>query len=175
MRLALDCRVVLEDVDAEPDFIEAEINALVNRFWVKLARDPETECWEWTGAKNGSRGYGQIWVAGRLALAHRVAYELMVGPIPEGLELDHLCCNPGCVNPAHMEPVTHRVNTLRGESPSAKNAVKTHCPAGHLYDEANIYRRPDRPSCRRCRACERERMRRYYQRRLLKARADRAS
>lgn len=122
---------------------------LADRFWPKVVRDPDTGCWEWTGAT--ARGYGQIWSAGQRVYAHRLAYELLVGPIPEGLELDHLCRNRPCVNPRHLEPVTHRVNTLRGVSPSAKAATQTHCVHGHPFDEANTYRLSD--GARRCRRC----------------------
>jgi hypothetical protein len=90
---------------------------------------------------------------------HRVAYELLVGPIPEGLELDHLCRNTRCVNPEHLEPVTGRENLMRAVSSwAAKNAAKTHCPQGHPYDEENT--KVKRDGGRACRACGREFMRR---------------
>jgi hypothetical protein len=88
------------------------------------------DCWEWTGTKE-RMGYGQMRYQRRMAMAHRVAYMLFVGPIPEGMELDHLCRNRGCVNPDHLEPVDHRTNILRGVSPSAADARKTHCINGH--------------------------------------------
>src|SRR6266576_3456485 len=99
------------------------------RFWAKVDRRGSEECWPWQA--NRGRGYGNVWIAGRMYRAHRVAYELLIGPIPEGLTLDHLCRNRGCVNPAHLEPVTSRENTLRGEGISANNARKTHCKHGH--------------------------------------------
>src|SRR5688572_21764976 len=71
--------------------------------------------------------------------AHRLMYVALRGPIPDGLELDHLCRNHACVNPWHMEPVTGRVNKLRGTSPSAVHAAKTHCPKGHAYTPENVY------------------------------------
>lgn len=135
------------------------------RFWVRLLRDfwadvdrcgPD-ECWPWLGRVNSS-GYGHFAGKG----AHRFAYELLVGPIPEGLMIDHRChtddptCPGGrcvhrrCQNPAHMEPVTKRVNTLRGESPAAKHARKTHCPQGHPYDQANTYWHRGQRRCKTC-------------------------
>jgi hypothetical protein len=86
------------------------------RFWRHVVRDPDTECWEWTAArKNG--GYGSLAIGRGNVYAHRFAYEMLVGPIPTNLELDHLCRNRGCANPAHLEPVTRRVNVLRGRAP----------------------------------------------------------
>jgi hypothetical protein len=119
---------------------------------VRLARyfsAPESGCWEWTGAIT-RLGYGNAYVGGRTMLAHRAVYEALVGPVPNGLTLDHLCRNRGCVNPAHLEPVTHRENVLRGEGFAARHARKTHCPRGHPYDEKNTewYR-----GGRYCRAC----------------------
>ena len=103
-------------------------------------------CWQWTGAKN-DHGYGQLRLNGRVQYAHRVFYEDFVGPIPDGLELDHLCRNPDCVNPAHLEPVTHRENMRRAIQKSA-------CVRGHPYND--VYIRRDN-GARMCRACARER------------------
>lgn len=124
------------------------------RFWAKVEIGPG--CWLWTaaGARSGN-GYGRFHRDGRLLLAHRVAYEWLVGSIPDGLELDHLCRVRACVNPGHLEPVTLRENILRGESPSARNAVKSECPQGHPYDEANTY--VDRTGRRHCRTCAKRR------------------
>lgn len=106
-------------------------------------------CWEWTGSRRPD-GYGQIHVGGKNRRAHRVVYELMVGPIPEGLTIDHLCRNRACCRPDHLEPVTRAENTRRG------GAALTHCKrAGHLYDEQNTYVSPKGE--RRCRACAAER------------------
>jgi hypothetical protein len=81
-------------------------------------------CWEWTGSGTGrAKAYGQFWVAGKGVLAHRFSYETMVGPIPEGLELDHLCRFQRCVNPTHLEPVTPSVNIQRGHA-ARKGATK---------------------------------------------------
>lgn len=112
---------------------------------------------------------------GRQRDAHRVVYEEYVGPIPEGLQLDHVChtlakdCAGGhscphrrCVNPAHLEPVTHRENALRGVSFSAANAVKTHCANGHEYTPENTYYRT--PTHRVCRICNNAAAQAYYRR-----------
>ncbi|MDX3328828.1 HNH endonuclease signature motif containing protein [Streptomyces sp. ME02-6979-3A] len=88
-------------------------------------------CLIWTGPKN-NHGYGRIFVNGEQHYTHRLSYQLDVGSIPDGLYLDHLCRVPACCNPQHLEPVTPRENSRRGEP-----ANRTHCPAGHLYDEAN--------------------------------------
>ncbi len=125
---------------------------LEERLLTKIAMDAETGCWVWTGTKT-STGYGVIHEGGvdggRRLRAHRVAYELFVGPIPEGLVLDHLCRNPLCVNPEHLEPVTIGENVRRGEPPN-----RTQCPRGHAYDDDNTYRRPS--GGRVCRTCARE-------------------
>ena len=131
---------------------------LPDRFLAKIVAYPHG-CWIWQ-ASTTHNGYGQFWVGGRMVKAHRFAYEMFVGPIPEGLELDHLCRVRNCVNPAHMEPVTHAENVRRGESFSAINAGKTHCPHGHAYDAENTYVKPN--GWRHCRACQRAACRAYY-------------
>jgi hypothetical protein len=124
---------------------------LINRLLDKVeVRDTgyETPCWLYQGAKTLGYGRIQLTCSRTLAMAHRVAYELFVGPIPNGLDIDHLCRNPSCVNPTHLEPVTAKVNAERGE-----RANRSHCPHGHPYDEANTYWR--RTGGRGCRACRR--------------------
>lgn len=101
-------------------------------------------------------GYGQLKIGGRSHPAHRAAYEAFVGPIPDGLTIDHLCRNRACCNPEHLEPVTRVENVLRGMSFGAVNARKTHCHRGHPLDEANTYRPPS--GGRHCRACRAERL-----------------
>lgn len=83
--------------------------------WARVMPVPESGCWIWTGELNRN-GYGRVWRLGRRVMAHRAMYELLVGPIPEGLVLDHLCRVRCCVNPKHLEPVTVRENTIRGEA-----------------------------------------------------------
>lgn len=112
--------------------------------------DRSGNCWLWTGALD-RHGYAAIKVDKRRHLAHRLAYELFVGPIPNGLVIDHTCRVRHCVNPDHLEPVTNRENLLRGEGFAAKNTAKTHCPQRHPYDDANtIIRRGGRRRCRTC-------------------------
>jgi len=102
-------------------------------------------CWIWTGAKS-SNGYGNYWNRG----AHRVVYELLVGEIPENMQLDHLCRNRDCVNPEHLEPVTARENLLRGIGVAAVNAKKTECKRGHQFTDKNTYVWNNRRICREC-------------------------
>ena len=123
------------------------------RFWAKVDLSAPGGCWVWTAGKT-SRGYGSFKLAARQVPAHRVAYESLVGPVPPGRELDHLCRVRACVNPAHMEPVTHRENVLRGAGLAALHATKTKCPEGHPYDEANTYVNPN--GGRECRSCRRD-------------------
>lgn len=117
------------------------------RFWANV--DKSGECWLWTAATT-REGYGTIRFNGVTTCAHRIAYELLVGPIPQGLELDHLCRTPACVNPAHLEPVTHRENMLRGRGVAAAHASQTHCLRGHPFDEENTLRLQGKRVCRAC-------------------------
>lgn len=117
-------------------------------------------CWGWRGALNGP-GYGVITIKlGQQALVHRVAYTELVGPIPPGHQIDHLCFNRRCCNPAHLEPVLHTENIRRmraagrgrGGGGGGRNAEKTHCIHGHEFTPSNTYVGPD--GRRKCRACQ---------------------
>lgn len=133
----------------------------VDRFAEKIALT-DNGCVEWIAGTNGT-GYGQFGIGPRSArkkvYVHRWSYEHHVGPIPEGLVIDHLCGNRLCVLPAHLEAVTQRVNLARANDLSTRNANKARCPAGHVYagDNLYIYR-----WSRMCRACRRAAGRRYY-------------
>jgi len=131
----------------------------IERFMGFVSPEPNTGCWLWLSGHDAD-GYAQFFEGrgpGFEQRAHRFAYKHFVGPIPDGLVLDHLCRNRGCVNPKHLEPVTNRENILRGHNPLRD---RTHCLAGHPFDEANTYRpKEGGRKCRRCHA-ERERARR---------------
>jgi hypothetical protein len=123
------------------------------RVLAKTTIDSPTGCWVFEGAKS-SNGYGHVSVTVAPSRqtyphAHRVVYEALVGPIPDGLVLDHLCRNPPCVNPSHLEPVTSAVNTRRGAP-----ATATACIHGHQFTPENTYRSPTRGR-RQCRTCRR--------------------
>lgn len=119
----------------------------------RFIRVDTSGCWLWTGCTDGT-GYAQMTIDYKSLKAHRVAYEAYVGPIPEGLQLDHLCRVRHCVNPEHLEPVTALENMRR--RPRYGHGHETECPYGHPYDEANTYVGP-MESHRQCRTCRRAR------------------
>jgi len=119
---------------------------------------PAESCEIWVGNMNAN-GYGRISVGGKHVLAHRYAWERANGPVPDGMELDHLCRNHACVRLSHLEPVVHRVNVLRGEAHCAVVVRTGVCKRGHSYDEQNTHVGPD--GKRYCRACRAMRARAY--------------
>ena len=125
----------------------------ITRLLDKTVFNTETGCWEWTASRTNG-GYGAVRMPGLANVAHRALYILLVGGVPEGLHLDHLCRNKLCVNPDHLEPVTQQENNRRA------GAAKTHCAQSHEYTEANTYRR--RNGSRDCRACNRARSNAVY-------------
>ena len=128
---------------------------LAERMWKGFTREPDG-CWMWR-RKLSSGGYGRTKVGRKDWAAHRLVYTLIVGPIPEGLELDHLCRNRACVNPSHLEPVTHYENGRR--SPIAYGRAKTACPNGHEYTPENTAVRKGK--WRECLTCRRARKARH--------------
>ncbi len=152
-------------LNTSPAFGDARLPA---HFWAKVDENGPTPahrpdlgpCWDWIASRYRN-GYGQFGAGSRsdgtrrMVLAHRWAYEQLVGPIPEGLESDHLCRNRACIRPSHIEPVTGLENVRRGLVPMVAGAyqrAKTHCAQGHPYDEANTYRWGGRRDCRACAA-----------------------
>lgn len=123
----------------------------IDRFNEKYEVDSRSGCWLWT-ASCVEDGYGQFrFSPKKMGKAHVFAYQHYVGPVPSGMQLDHLCRVRRCVNPDHLEVVTGWENTMRGDTPAAINARKTHCPRGHPYDEQNTYL--DKTCRRHCRSC----------------------
>lgn len=149
---------------------------LEDRLWSRVLKGADDDCWLWVGCLS-TDGYGKIGEGGASAsgskslFVHRVVYEMVIGTIPDGYEVDHLChtkecgktgkecLHRRCVNPAHLSAVTHRDNSIRDEcTASGKNVAKTHCPAGHEYNEENTRYEKNRNGglSRKCRICDRE-------------------
>ncbi len=147
--------VVVRPVMLDPLFSSTK---LPPRFWSKALKLP-SGCWLWVAATLRSYGRFRFGPDGTSTkLAYRGAYLRLIGPVASGLELDHTCLNKLCVNPHHLEPVTHLENVYRGSLPAVsflKHAAKTHCPASHPYDQLNTYITPK--GGRQCRTCERAR------------------
>ena len=138
-----------------------EIDRFVRKF------DYSDGCWEWKGYRTPF-GYGMFYTAAhRLVLAHRWFYEWCYGDVPKSLQMDHLCRNPSCVNPDHLEPVTPRENVMRSDGVCAANAAKTHCPKGHPLDGENLLLIDNGGprKARKCRRCAYDATMRYQKRR----------
>ncbi|MGW4602712.1 HNH endonuclease signature motif containing protein [Streptomyces sp. NPDC004532] len=124
---------------------------------IPLVRGVTGRCHIWRGKPN-AKGYGSFHLDGRKVKAHRYAVQLADGaPVPADLDVDHRCRNRACVRRSHLRVVTHRENILASTNHVALLAAKTHCPAGHAYDDANTYRAPN--GTRKCRTCKREQAR----------------
>lgn len=133
------------------------------KFWSKVDVRSGLDCWQWRASQLSDTGYGQFGVERNggwtMAPAHRVAYELIIGPIPEGLVIDHLCRNRLCVNPYHLEPVTNAENLRRGNGWSGINARKAFCVHGHEFTPENTYVGAKGRSCRACNRAKEQRRR----------------
>lgn len=116
------------------------------RFWRLVNKNGLNSCWEWLGGTNGAN-YGKFEYNGKNAYVHRITYQIIIGPIPKEMQLDHLCRNRICCNPHHLEPVTQKVNIQRGLNGIA---MKTHCPQGHEYAGDNLIFRRGWRECRIC-------------------------
>lgn len=139
----------------------------LQRFCAKVNITPG-RCWEWTDHLNN--GYGRLKIGTGYVPAHVFAYETFIGPIPAGLEPDHLCRNRACANPLHLELVSHSENVKRGNAglhTALKERAKTHCPQGHPYNTANTYLAPN--GWRKCRICRRSQQRSSFRKPEVKA------
>lgn len=129
-------------------------NRLPSRIATKIHVSPDSGCWNWTACVTAT-GYGRVWDGHRADWAHRVVYRLTRGEIANGKVLDHLCRNRRCVNPDHLEQVTDRENTVRGDCPDVtrtRHRAKRYCKRGHPLFGGNVYL--DRRGCRVCRTCQ---------------------
>jgi hypothetical protein len=149
--------------DWKPGDLRATHLARVVEHITLTDRGHDSPCWV-TDYYRDRGGYVSLRHAGKMRKLHRLTYEAVVGSIPEGRQLDHLCRVRECCNPAHLEPVTPRVNSLRGVGPTAENAFKTHCVNGHEFTPENTRIRTN--GNRRCVTCQRAaRMAHYYRNR----------
>lgn len=135
------------------------------RFWANVTKLPDDceransdiltqGCYRWTGNISPDTGYGRLGIDYDQDYAHRISYKWFVGPIPDGLQIDHVCRNRWCVNWTHLEPVPRRENLIRGEGFAGQQSRRTHCPKGHPYEGDNLFYSQGK---RKCRACVRER------------------
>ena len=144
---------------------------ILERFWRMVTPEPNSGCWLWLGA-GSEDGYGHFHMQDlNLVMAHRAAWMLLVGPIPDGLQLDHLCRVRCCVNPAHLEPVTPKVNLERAWWPKGRGGSEKWetCLRGHPLSGI---RRAKGSQRRACRECARRLMREYRERKRLAAPAE---
>lgn len=143
---------IIPKAPAPRDICDPSTELFPSRFRLKFTVNEETGCWEWI-AGISPKGYGQFRHIGsngrRRSGAHQFSYEAVVGPIPDTLQIDHLCEVKNCVNPGHLEAVTSLVNILRSKNQGALNARKTHCPEGHEYDRLTS---DGKRFCRRCKS-----------------------
>ena len=137
--------------DLRSGLLVADQRTPYQRFWDSVC--VTDSCWLWVGFLRD--GYGSMLLDGKRSGVHRISYQWLVGPIPDGLQLDHLCRVRNCVNPEHLEPVTQRVNILRGRGAAVGNLEKTECPRGHAYAGENL--RVYSGGGRECAACGRAR------------------
>ncbi len=154
-----------DEIRASVDLIAPEIggNETLGARFVDKVDVRDGACWIWQGSRN-DRGYGKVLLNNpRLIYAHRLAHLALVGPIPSGAEIDHLCRNPPCVNPEHLEAVSHTTNVRRGESVAASRAralARTHCRRGHeMTDQNKVLRVNGTYDCRTCRRIRKQRQR----------------
>lgn len=133
-----------------------KIHDLSQEYLIKLRSKIESRyvisksgCWEWTRGRF-QYGYGKIKVKGHTLGAHRVYYQLINGAVPSDLVISHLCDNPPCINPAHLEATTQWENNARGSGVSAVNLYKTHCVNGHEFTQENTILGDRRRACRKC-------------------------
>jgi len=135
-------------------------SVIEGRLWEKIIPEPNSGCWLWIGATNRT-GHGQIRIGGHNRPPHRVMYEMIHGPVPAELDMDHLCRVPCCVNPTHVEPVTHLENVARGDA-GKHWSDRDRCKHGHLFTPENTRWQG---KARRCRECTKRSSNEYYWRR----------
>lgn len=124
------------------------IERIKNLFWTKVHKTKS--CWFYMDGLNHN-GYGQFWTGTNNVRAHRFSYEILIGPIPKGMQLDHICRNRNCVNPKHLEVVTQKENVLRGIGLTAINSRKKFCIRGHPLTPENTYNSRKQRTCKKCR------------------------
>jgi hypothetical protein len=148
-----------------------EFSDLPDRIKANVYIDPKTNCWLWMGAASNGRGiqYGNISIGGKARKVHRIVYEMRIGPIPKGKEIDHLCRNSRCCNPDHLEAIPHKENTRRGQA-GKYQLLKTHCPQGHEYSPDNTYVYKGSRECRICNRAKSIRWRHEHHTSVLGAR-----